>query len=226
MDVTLTWPGVKQQPDLPALGLSFQLNPRLSHVRYYGLGPDDCYADRCTGALLGWHEYDVQDGMTRYAKPQESGNRMGVRRLEITGQRRPRCRRFRARAGDQRSALSAEELACAYHADELPLHNRTVLDVALFRKGIGGDDSWGAPRAAAVHLSLRQGLHAVLPGGSDLIKHRHNSAARRLKSIAAASAELCVIALQSARQEENHGTDGLEGPDQARLQGGIHPPSQ
>lgn len=107
VDVTLTWPGVKQQPDLPALGLSFQLNPRLSHVRYYGLGPDDCYADRCTGALLGWHEYDVQDGMTRYAKPQESGNRMGVRPSGDHRQRRPRCRRFRARAGDQRSALSA-----------------------------------------------------------------------------------------------------------------------
>ncbi len=145
VDVTLTWPGVKQQPDLPALGLSFQLNPRLSHVRYYGLGPDDCYADRCTGALLGWHEYDVQDGMTRYAKPQESGNRMGVRRLEITGSDGHGLAVSGRGLEISVQPCLPEELACAYHADELPLHNRTVLDVALFRKGIGGDDSWGAP---------------------------------------------------------------------------------
>ena len=38
-----------------------------------------------------------------------------------------------------------EELAAAYHAEELQGSCRTVMDVALFRKGIGGDDSWGAP---------------------------------------------------------------------------------
>ena len=33
----------------------------------------------------------------------------------------------------------------AAHPEELQGSCRTVLDVALFRKGIGGDDSWGAP---------------------------------------------------------------------------------
>ena len=38
-----------------------------------------------------------------------------------------------------------EELASCWHPDELGEPIRTVLDVAAFRKGIGGDDSWGAP---------------------------------------------------------------------------------
>ena len=33
----------------------------------------------------------------------------------------------------------------AYHPEELQGSCRTVMDVALFRKGVGGDDSWGAP---------------------------------------------------------------------------------
>ena len=38
-----------------------------------------------------------------------------------------------------------EELEAAYHPSDLMGSVRTVLDVAMFRKGIGGDDSWGAP---------------------------------------------------------------------------------
>ena len=32
-----------------------------------------------------------------------------------------------------------------WHPDELVGSCRTILDVAMFRKGVGGDDSWGAP---------------------------------------------------------------------------------
>jgi len=38
-----------------------------------------------------------------------------------------------------------EEIAAAMHYDELQGSTRTILDVAAFRKGVGGDDSWGAP---------------------------------------------------------------------------------
>ena len=61
IDVTVNWPGVADLPDMPALGLSFQLDPRLDTVNYYGLGPDENYADRCEGAYLGWHSYKVED---------------------------------------------------------------------------------------------------------------------------------------------------------------------
>lgn len=145
LEVSLDWPGVAGQPDLPAMGLSFQLDPRLAHVNYYGMGPDDSYVDRCTGAVLGNYAYDVKDGMTRYAKPQESGNRMGVRRMAITDD----AGHGILLEGDSLEVsvqpYLPEELAAVYHAEELQGSCRTVLDVALFRKGIGGDNSWGAP---------------------------------------------------------------------------------
>ena len=145
--VTVAFPGVENQPDLPALGLSFQLDSRLDQVTYYGMGPDECYCDRCTGALLGVYEYGVEDGFTRYCKPQESGNRMGVRWLTVTGED---GHGVRVESIDQPLEVSVspwlpEEMMNKWHPDELVGSCRTILDVAMFRKGVGGDDSWGAP---------------------------------------------------------------------------------
>ena len=145
IDVTVNWPGVKDLPDMPALGLSFQLDPRLDTVKYYGLGPDDNYVDRCEGTYLGWHSYKVEDGMARYFKPQESGSRRGVQSFAVTD----RDHHGLLITGEnlEVSCLpwTVEELQGAYHPSDLTGSVRTVLDVAMFRKGVGGDDSWGAP---------------------------------------------------------------------------------
>ena len=144
LHVRLDWEGVRNQPDLPALGLAFPVDPRLCHVQYFGLGPEENYVDRCEGAMLGWHEFDSLEAMTRYCKPQESGNRRGVDVLRLTDENGHGIEV----TGDalEISVLPylPEELAAARHPDELT-PTRTVLDVAAFRKGIGGDDSWGAP---------------------------------------------------------------------------------
>ena len=145
--VTVCFPGVENQPDLPALGLSFELDSRLDQVTYYGMGPDESYVDRCKGALLGVYEYGVEDGFARYLKPQESGNRMGVRWLTVTGED---GHGIRVDAVDAPLEISVspwlpEEMMAKWHPDELVGSCRTILDVAMFRKGVGGDDSWGAP---------------------------------------------------------------------------------
>ena len=145
LEITMSWPGVENQPDLPALGLSFQLDPRLTTVRYYGLGPDESYVDRCTGALLGWHSYPVSEGLTRYEFPQESGNRRGVQVMTVTGEDGHGIEISGENLEISVSPYLPEEVAAAYHYEELQGSCRTVLDVAMFRKGVGGDDSWGAP---------------------------------------------------------------------------------
>ncbi len=145
IEVSVTWPGMADLPDMPAFGLSFQLDSRLDTVKYYGCGPDENYVDRRDGAYLGWHGFAVKDGASPYLNPQESGNRGGVQVLSVTD---------RDGHGVQISgdALEVsvqpwlpEELQCSRHTGDLMGSVRTVLDVALFRKGVGGDDSWGAP---------------------------------------------------------------------------------
>lgn len=145
LHVRMIWKGVDGQPDLPCFGLALPMDARLKHVTYFGLGPDENYADRCEGARFGWFGFSADSALTRYCKPQECGNRRGVSRLrlldesghgvEVTGR------------DLEISALPwlPEEIAAVRHPDELWEPRRTVLDIAAFRKGIGGDDSWGAP---------------------------------------------------------------------------------
>jgi len=145
VEVTLNWPGAENQPDLPALGLSFQLDPRLSKVSYYGYGPEENYVDRREGALLDTYTYAVENGWTRYGNPQESGNRMGVRRMAVTDSTDHGVEVSGDGLEISVQPYLPEEVMAAAHPEELQGSCRTVLDVALFRKGVGGDDSWGAP---------------------------------------------------------------------------------
>ncbi len=145
MEVSLAWPGMADMPDMPAFGLSFQLDPRLDTVKYYGYGPEENYVDRRRGALLGWHGYAVKDGTSPYLNAQESGSRGGVQMCAVTD----RDGHGVLITGDGLEVSVQpwlpEELQCARHTSDLTGSVRTVLDVALFRKGVGGDDSWGAP---------------------------------------------------------------------------------
>ena len=78
-------------------------------------------------------------------KPQESGSRMGVRVLSVTGDDGHGIEISGENLEVNVHRYLPEEIAAAAHYDELQGSCRTVLDVAMFRKGVGGDDSWGAP---------------------------------------------------------------------------------
>ena len=145
--VTVDYPGAPNQSDLPAFGLSFLLDASLKHVDYYGMGPMETYADRCSGAVLGRYHYEVAENMVPYMKPQECGNRMGVRTLSVTDDAGAGVVVEAMDAPLEISVLpwTAEQIEAAGHYDELQGPCRTVLDIALKRKGVGGDDSWGAP---------------------------------------------------------------------------------
>ncbi|MDD3412122.1 MAG: glycoside hydrolase family 2 TIM barrel-domain containing protein, partial [Eubacteriales bacterium] len=142
--VSLDFGGVENQSDLPAFGIAFRLPKRLSHVRYYGFGPEENYSDRREGAYLAVHETTVQQNLTPYILPQFCGNRVGVRWMELTDEA---GRGLRVRMEDTPLEVSVlphsqAELMSALHQDELAAPTYTWLDVAMARMGAGGDDSW------------------------------------------------------------------------------------
>lgn len=150
----LSWHGNAALPDLEAFGLSLRLPVELSHVAYYGLGPVENYADRRHGAKLGRFAYEAAENVTPYLQPQECGNREGVRELTVTDDY---GRGLRVEAVDAPLSISvlpysAYELMNARHQDELADPCYTYLDIALCRKGVGGDDSWHAPVHPEFHL--------------------------------------------------------------------------
>ncbi len=145
--VTLDFPGAEGQCDLAALGLSLEMDPRLKNAAFYGFGPDESYVDRRTGAMPGVWRFRTDEGHTRYCRPQESGSRYGVRRMDVTDDQ---GHGVRVEALDEPLEISVtgylpEELMAKHHPEELSAPTHTILDVAAFRRGVGGDDSWGAP---------------------------------------------------------------------------------
>ncbi len=144
--VLLDLPGVPGMGPVPAVGLSVRLPSRFCTARYYGLGPEENYIDRLAGARLGVYAMGAAQNLTRYVVPQECGNRAGVRWLEVTDEGGAGLRVEMDGAPLEISVLpyTAGELASALHPDELPPITYTVLDVAMKRMGVGGDDGWGS----------------------------------------------------------------------------------
>ncbi|MBQ8618136.1 MAG: DUF4981 domain-containing protein [Clostridia bacterium] len=145
VSVKLAYDPVEGLSAMPEFGMIMKLDADYDQIRYYGNGPMECYSDRSEGAKLGIWQTTAKGNMTPYLRPQECGNRTGVRWAEVTDYR-GRGLRF---AGDamEFSALpyTPHEIECAAHPDELPPVHYTVIRAAMKQMGIAGDDSWGAP---------------------------------------------------------------------------------
>lgn len=145
IEVTVTLQPGDGLPDLPEFGLMLLADAALHHLRWYGEGPLECYVDRRGGARLGVYSADVADQLTGYLRPQEAGSRTGVRWASVTDDRGWGLR-FEAEEPMEFSALpwTPFEIENAAHPTELPPVRHTVLRPALMRRGVGGDNSWGA----------------------------------------------------------------------------------
>ncbi|MGB3731947.1 glycoside hydrolase family 2 TIM barrel-domain containing protein [Microbacterium sp.] len=132
-------------PQMPEFATMLAMPADYDRVRWYGEGPEECYVDRRAGARLGVYERSVADMLPAYLKPQESGSRTGVRWAEVTDARGVGLR-FEGDPTLEFSALSwtPAEIESAQHPHELPPVHRTIVRPALMRRGVAGDDSWGA----------------------------------------------------------------------------------
>ena len=130
--------------DMPEFGVLFKMDADYDRLQWYGLGPEETYADRCHGARLGIYETTAHASMARYLRPQECGNRLGVRWAKLTD-RQGRGLYF---TGDDFSfsalPYTPHELENAAHPFELPPVHSTVVRASLAQMGVGGDDTWGA----------------------------------------------------------------------------------
>lgn len=134
----------KENGDMPEFGMMFLLDADLDQVEWYGLGPEETYADRKHGARLGIFRNEVKDNMASYIIPQECGNHMEVRYARVTDRTGRGLEFNSSRMNFSALPYTPHEIECASHPYELPPVHHTVVRVALAQMGIGGDDSWGA----------------------------------------------------------------------------------
>lgn len=146
---TLAYNPVKELGDMPEFGVLFKFDADLDRVKWYGLGPEETYADRRRGAKLGIYKNLVKDNVAKYIVPQECGAKADVRWASVTDHRgRGVLFEMDEKSGPMLFSVlpyTPHELENAKHPYELPQVHYTVVRAALGQMGVAGDDSWGAP---------------------------------------------------------------------------------
>jgi beta-galactosidase len=134
-------------PDPLRIGLFFTMPTSIDTVEWYGRGPHETYADRKTGAPIGLWRGLIADQYHDYMRPQESGNKVDVRWMELLQAKTAGLRV----TGD--AHLSMNVLAFPYadlsrrapgtrRSTDIVPHGSVSLMIDAVQAGVGGDNSW------------------------------------------------------------------------------------
>ncbi len=75
---------IGELPVLPRVGVKMKITGDFDNFSWYGYGPQENYPDRKNGAFIGFHQGKVSDQYVPYVRPQETGNKEGVRWAAFT----------------------------------------------------------------------------------------------------------------------------------------------
>ena len=134
-------------PDPLRIGMAFTMPSSIETLEWYGRGPHESYQDRKTGAPLGLWRGRIADQNHDYMRPQETGNKVDVRWMELL---QPGAGGLRV-SGD--APLSMNALAFPYddlsrrppgtrRSTDIVPRKEVSLMVDAIQSGVGGDNAW------------------------------------------------------------------------------------
>lgn len=128
---------------LPRIGQSFHLDSAFENLRWYGRGPQECYADRKSSAFVGVYSKKVGEMHEHYVRPCECGGREDTRWLEVTDAA-GRGLRVTGSGLFHFSALpwTLEQYDAADYQDQLGESQGVELTLDGWHAGLGGDTGW------------------------------------------------------------------------------------
>ncbi len=131
-------------PEVPELSMVLPLErSAYTDLEYLGRGPHENYIDRNTGADIGLYKVKISDLYVNYQKPQEHGERTGVRKAILKGDGKISFEADREIELNV-SPYTAYMLEEAAHRHNLPEGDTLYVRLVLRQMGVGGYDSWGA----------------------------------------------------------------------------------
>jgi beta-galactosidase len=155
-------------PDPLRVGLAFRMPSGFTDLAWYGKGPHESYVDRQAGAALGRWAGAIADQAHDYMRPQETGNKVGVRWFAVGGANLP------ALSVRGAQPLSVNVLAFPYEdlsrrppgtrrSSDIRPHGEVSVMIDAVQSGLGGTDSWSAlgrplPRYRVPVAPLRYGF--------------------------------------------------------------------
>jgi beta-galactosidase len=133
-------------PNLPRIGLIFELDKSFQTIKWHGRGPYENYWDRKTGSPVGIYQSSLADFMTPYIYPQENANREEIRWIQLANEDTKIT--FTAKENLFSGSVwsyTQEELENATHHFKLVEHKNNIVNIDCLQMGVGGDCSWGCP---------------------------------------------------------------------------------
>lgn len=150
LKIVSTFIASSKLPELPRYGMIFTLDKEFSDLTYYGRGPWENYSDRNTAAFVGIHKSTVGEQYVPYTRPQENGNKTGLRwftlsnaegkGIKISGLQELSGSALYNSPTDFDDGLNKKQR----HTNDIVPRNEVTVCVDLKQRGVGGDDSWGA----------------------------------------------------------------------------------
>ncbi|MFC4323025.1 glycoside hydrolase family 2 TIM barrel-domain containing protein [Litchfieldia salsa] len=131
-------------PEIPEIGMMALLEDSFDTITWYGKGPYENYWDKEKGAKIGIYTGKVKDQYVPYLKPQECGNKTGVRWAVLSNQEGIGMKLSGSPIIEVNALpYTPIELEEHDHGYKLPTSDKTVVRINYKQMGVGGDDSWG-----------------------------------------------------------------------------------
>ncbi|MBD0835247.1 glycoside hydrolase family 2 TIM barrel-domain containing protein [Aestuariibaculum suncheonense] len=150
IQVTNEFKAIKgSHPNLFKFGNRLILPKDYKTIKYYGKGPFEAYTDRQHAAKVGLYTQTVKEQYFPYIRPQETGNKLDVRWVDIIKENGSGLK-FLSSSPFSFSALnySQEDLDSGdekgqKHAGELDARPEIYINIDGFQQGLGSINSWG-----------------------------------------------------------------------------------
>jgi beta-galactosidase len=137
-------------PMLPRFGMNWILPEGFETIEYYGNGPLENYQDRNFAAPAGIYKQSVAQQFYPYIRPQENGNKTGIRWYKIKNNK-GKGLMIQSNILLSMSALHFFDADLddgdqkhQQHSGDLKPRKETQLHIDYAQMGVGGIQSWGA----------------------------------------------------------------------------------
>ena len=144
-------PGNKALPEMPRLGMRMILKADYDQMTWLGRGPQENYADRKSGYLIGKYSASVWEQYHPYVRAQETANKCDVRwftlaskankGLKVVGDEPLSVSAWNFPQADLLYAPSMQEHRHGGCVDKKPM---VWVNIDHRQMGVGGDNTWGA----------------------------------------------------------------------------------
>lgn len=179
-------PGKLALNEMPRLGMRMILPAEYEMMSWLGRGPQENYADRKTGALVGLYESTVWEQFHPYVRAQETANHCDVRWVAL-----------RNAAGEGLLVKGEEPLSVSAwnfpmedieyrpsqverrHGGSILKKDMVWLNIDHKQMGVGGDNTWGAQVHPEYTITPKEWKYSFtmmpLNAGDDAVEEAHKS---------------------------------------------------